>query len=191
MKMILVYLFLVSILVGGTFSPIYAESVSEKYYTQPYWIYQIEIEYSGDKQFYVFWDGKRVNALTPDERLNTSKIKIHATSNETTLQISDSDDANNLSADVRILDVVEIRPMSNEEIKIAKSQSIEDPRDKKILELESRIMALENEKFNLEKEVTRLNGIVETLQDRIKNLTDEFFVTIQNQLNWFQDQIRN
>ena len=188
----MVCLFLVSTLVVSAISnPIYAESISKKYYTQPNWIYQIEIQYTGDEQFYVFWDGKRVNALIPDEKLNTSKIKVHATSNETMLQIFDSEDANTISADVRILDVIEIRPLTVEEIKIVKSQSIGDPRDKKILELESRVITLENEKSNLEKEVTRLNGIVETLQDKLEKLTEEFLVTIQNQLNWFQNQIRN
>ncbi len=192
MKMVLVSLLVVSILVVGmTSSPTYAESISEKYYTQPYWIYQIEIEYTGDKQFYVFWDGKRVNTIIPDERLGTSEIEVYATSNETILQIYDTGDVNNLSADVRILDFAEIGPLSSKEIKNIKSQSIEDPKDRRILELEARVQILENEKFNLEKEVTRLNGIVETLQDEIKKMTDEFFITILNQFNWFQSKIGN
>ena len=81
--------------------------------------------------------------------------------------------------------------MSTEEIKRAKSLGIEDPKDKRIAELEDRVLILENEKFNLEKEVARLNGIVNTLQDEINKLTDEFFITIQNQFNWFQSKIGN
>jgi len=190
--MVLVSLLVVSILVVGmTSSPIYAESISKTYYTQPYWIYQIEIEYTGDKQFYVFWDGKRVNTIIPDERLGTSDIEVYATSNETILKIYDTGDVNNLSADVRILEFAEIGPLSSKEIKKIKSQSIEDPKDRRILELEARVQILENEKFNLEKEVTRLNGIVETLQDEIKKMTDEFFITILNQFNWFQSKIGN
>jgi uncharacterized coiled-coil protein SlyX len=192
MKMVLVSLLVVSILVVGmTSSPTYAESISKKYYTQPYWIYQIEIEYSGDKQFYVFWDGKRVNAIIPNERLGTSEIEVYATSNETILQIYDTGDVNNLSANVRILDLAEIGPLSSKEIKNIKSQSIEDPKDRRILELEARVQILENEKFNLEKEVTRLNGIVDTVQNELKKMTDEFFITIQNQFNWFQSKIGN
>jgi len=192
MNMALVALLVVSILVVGmTSSPIYAESISEKYYTQPYWIYEIDIEYTGDKQFYVFWDGKRVNSIFPDERLGTSTFEVYATSNETILQIYDTGDVNNLSADVRILDLVEIGPLSNKEIRQIKSQSIEDPKDMRILELEARVQILENEKFNLEKEVMRLNGIVNTLQNELKKMTDEFFITVQNQFNWFQSKIGN
>lgn len=192
MKMVLVSLLVVSILVVGmTSSPTYAESISQRYYTQPYWIYQIEIEYSGDKQFYIFWDGKQVNAIIPNERLGTSKIEVYATSNETILQIYDTGDVNNLSANVRILDLSEIGPLSSKEIKNIKSQNIEDPKDRRILELEARVQILENEKFNLEKEVMRLNRIVDTVQNELKKMTDEFFITIQNQFNWFQSKIGN
>jgi len=192
MKMVLVSLLVVSILVVGmTSSPTYAESISQRYYTQPYWIYQIEIEYSGDKQFYIFWDGKQVNAIIPNERLGTSKIEVYATSNETILQIYDTGDVNNLSANVRILDLAEIGPLSSKEIKNIKSQNIEDPKDRRILELEARVQILENEKFNLEKEVMRLNRIVDTVQNELKKMTDEFFITIQNQFNWFQSKIGN
>ena len=180
---------LILILVSTASSVAFGESITEKYYTQPYWIYQIEIEYTGDKQFYIFWDGKRINDIIPDERSDTSEMEVHTTSNETTLQIFDSRDANNLSADVRILDVIEIRPMTTEEIKRAKSLGIEDPKDKRIAELEDRVLILEDENFNLEKEVARLNEIVNTLQDEIKKLTDEFFIAIQNQFNWFQSKI--
>jgi len=189
--MALVALLVVSILVVGmTSSPIYAESISEKYYTQPFWIYEIEIEHTGNEQFYVFWDGKRVVSISPDEKLDRSTFKVYATSNETLLQIYDVEDVNNLSADVRILDLVEIGPLATTEIREIKSQSI-DPKDKRILELEDRVKILENEKFNLEKEVMRLNGIVDTLQDEIKKLIDEFSITIQNQFNWFQNKIGN
>lgn len=192
MKMVLVSLLVVSILVVGmTSSPTYAESISQRYYTQPYWIYQIEIEYSGDKQFYIFWNGKQVNAIIPNERLGTSKIEVYATSNETILQIYDTGDVNNLSANVRILDLSEIGPLSSKEIKNIKSQNIEDPKDRRILELEARVQILENEKFNLEKEVMRLNRIVDTVQNELKKMTDEFFITIQNQFNWFQSKIGN
>jgi hypothetical protein len=192
MNMALVALLVVSILVVGmTSSPIYAESISEKYYTQPYWIYEIDIEYTGDKQFYIFLDGKRVNSIFPDEKLGRSTFEVFATSNETILQIYDTGDVNNLSADVRILEFAEIGPLSSKEIKQIKSQSIEDPKNKRILELEARVQILENEKFNLEKEVMRLNEIVNTLQDELKKMTDEFLITIQNQFNWFQSKIGN
>ena len=192
MNMALVALLVVSILVVGmTSSPIYAESISEKYYTQPYWIYEIEIEYAGDKQFYVFWNEKRVDSIFPDEKLSSSTFEVYATSNETILQIYDTGDVNNLSADVRILDLAEIGPLSTQEIRQIKSQSMEDPKDKRILELESRVQILENEKFNLEKEVMRLNRIVNTLQDELKKMTDEFVITIQNQFNWFQSKLGN
>jgi uncharacterized coiled-coil protein SlyX len=176
-------------LVSTASDTVFGESITEKYYTQPYWIYKIEIEYIGDKQFYVFWDGLRINDIIPDKRLDTSEIEVYATTNETILQIFDSGDVDNLSADVRILDVIEIRPMTTEEIKKAKSLGIEDQKDKRIAELEDRVLILENENLNLEKEVARLNGIVNTLQDEIKKLTDEFFITIQNQFNWFQSKI--
>jgi len=179
------------VLVSTASGVVFGESIAEKYYTQPYWIYQIEIEYTGDKQFYVIWDGTRISNPIPDEILETSKLEVYATTNETILQIFDPGDVNNLSSDVRILDVVEIRPMTTEEIERAKSLGMEDPKDKRIAELEDRISILENEKFNLEKEVTRLNGIVNTLQDELKKLTDEFFITIQNQFNWFQSKIGN
>lgn len=182
---------IILILVSTTSGIVFGESITEKYYTQPYWIYQIEIEYTGDKQFYIFWDGKRINDIIPDERLDTSEMEVHTTSNETTLQIADSEDINNLSANVRILDVIEIRPMTTEEIKRAKSLGIEDPKDKRIAELQDRVLVLENENLNLEEEVARLNGIVNTLQDEIKKLTDEFFIAIQNQFNWFQNKIGN
>lgn len=182
---------IILILVSTTSGIVFGESITEKYYTQPYWIYQIEIEYTGDKQFYIFWDGKRINDIIPDKRLDTSEMEVHTTSNETTLQIADSEDINNLSANVRILDVIEIRPMTTEEIKRAKSLGIEDPKDKRIAELQDRVLVLENENLNLEEEVARLNGIVNTLQDEIKKLTDEFFIAIQNQFNWFQNKIGN
>lgn len=192
MNVSLVALLAVSILaVGLTSSPIYAEPISEKYYTQPFWIYEIEIEYTGDEQFYVFWNEKRVVSIFPDEKLSRSTFEVYATSNETLLQIYDVEDVNNLSADVRILDLAEIGPLSTNEIRQIKSQSIEDPKDKRILELEDRVQILENEKFNLEKEVMRLNGIVNTLQDELKKMTDEFLITIQNQFNWFQNKIGN
>ena len=102
-----------------------------------------------------------------------------------------AENINNLSADVRILDLAEIGPLSTKEIRQIKSQSTEEPKDKRILELEARVQILENEKFNLEKEVMRLNGIVSTLQDELKKMTDEFLITIQNQFNWFQSKIGN
>lgn len=192
MNMSLIVLLAVLILfVGMMSSPIYAESISEKYYTQPFWVYEIEIEYIGDEPFYVFWDNKRVNSIFPDEKLGTSTIEVYATSNETMLQIHDTEDVHNLSADVRILNLTEIGPLSTEEIRQIKSQSMEDPKDRRILELEARVLILENEKFNLEKEVERLNGIVYTLQDELKRITDEFLITIQNQFNWFQSKIGN
>jgi len=188
----LIALLAVSILfVGMTSSPIYAEPISEKYYTQPFWVYEIQIEHTGDKQFYVFLDEKRVKSIFPDEKLNISTFEVFATSNETILQIYDMEDVNNLSADVRILEFVEIGPLSTEEIRQIKSQSMEDPKDKRILELEARVQVLENEKFNLENEVMRLNEIINTLQGELEKMTDEFFISIQNQFNWFQSKIGN
>ena len=175
-------------------SPVFAESITEKYYTQPYWIYQIEIEYMGDKQFYVFWDGKQVSSPIPDERSDTSKMEVYATSNETILQIFDPGEVNNLSADVRILDVVEIRRMSTEEIEKAKSLGIEDPQDRRIAELEDRVAVLENEKKGLESHNAELLNINEQLQNQINNLKvqlDNANAIIREQLNVIINTLAN
>lgn len=175
-------------------SPVFGASITEKYYTQPYWIYQIEIEYTGDKQFSIFWDGRQVSNLVPDERLDTSKIEVYATSNETILEIFDLGDANNLSADVRILDVAEIRRMSTEETKKAKALGIEDPQDKRIAELEDRVAVLENEKKVLESHNTELLNVNKHLQNQINNLKvqlDNANAIIREQINVIINTLAN
>lgn len=154
---------LIAFLLGITINPVFAESLSEKYYTQPYWIYQIEIEYAGDEPFSVFWDGNLVSNPLLDEGLNTLKIEVHTTTNETILQISDTEDFSNLSADIRSFDVVEIRRMSTDEIRHAQSLGVEDPRDIRIAELEDRVSALEIKNTDLLK-------INQRLQNQINNL---------------------
>jgi len=74
-------------------------------------------------------------------------------------------------------------PLTNEELTaLLSAQSQQD--DSRITELKSKIMELENQ-------VARLNGIIETLENQIDTLVEEFFVTIQNQFDWFRTQLLN
>ena len=159
----LLFALLTVFLLGIAINPVFADSLSEKYYTQPFWIYQIEIEYTGDEPFSIFWNGKQVSSPLPDEGLTSLEIEVYATTNETTLQIFDADDPSDLSADIRSFDVVEIRRMSTDEIRHAKSLGVEDPRDIRIAELEDRVSALENKNSELLK-------INQQLQDQINHL---------------------
>jgi len=54
--------------------------------------------------------------------------------------------------------------------------------------LELRIQTLEDEKFNLEKENSRLNEIIDTLRNEVEKMTAEFYNTILNQMEWFQSR---
>ena len=159
----LLFSVLLTVFLLGFVAPIFAESLSEKYYTQPYWIYQIEIEYVADSPISVFWDGVEIRNSVPDEGLNTLEIEVHATSNETILQIFDLDDTNNLSADIRTFDVVEIRPMSTDEITHAKSVGFQEPKDIRIAELEHRVSFLENKNTELLETIEQLQNQIDTL----------------------------
>ena len=161
---VLVCALLIASFLGIVITPVFAESLSEKYYTQPYWIYQIKIEYAGDEPFSVFWDGKLVSNPLPDEELNTLQIEVHTTTNETILQISDTEDSSNLSADIRSFDVVEIRRMSTDEIRHAQSLGVEDPRDIRIAELEDRVSALEIKNMDLLKTNQQLQNQIDNLK---------------------------
>ena len=63
-----------------------------------------------------------------------------------------------------------------------------DPKDQRIEELELRVQILEDEKFNLEKENSRLNEIIDTLRNEAERMTNEFYNTILNQMEWFQSR---
>ena len=161
--MMLLFSVLLTVFLLGLVAPIFAEPLSEKYYTQPYWIYQIEIEYVGNSPISVFWDDVEIRNPVPDEGLNTLEIEVHATNNETILKIFDLDDANNLSADVRAFDVVEVRPMSVDEIEHAKSVGFQEPKDIRIAELEDRVSFLENKNAELVETIEQLQNQISGL----------------------------
>ena len=81
-----------------------------------------------------------------------------------------------------------------EEIKNAKSLGVEDPKDRRIAELEDRVAVLENEKKGLESHNTELLDINEHLQNQITNLKvqlDNANAIIREQINVIINTLAN
>ena len=184
-KLVLFSLLAVSIW-GLGIEQVYAETVTETFDTEQYGIYILDFQYSSSNEsgmMDVFWNGQNIypNAQTiPDTKSFYVEV---ATDKENTELILDFEDT--------IIDNITLEyqgQMSELQIKANFPGIIEDPKDKRITELETRVQILEDEKFNLEKENSRLNGIIETLQNEAERLTDDFYNTILNQMEWFRSQ---
>ncbi len=133
------------------------------------YVIEFEFEATGVNGNYdIKWNGIKIAGGVADHDLDSTSFEFTATTEKGELEIIGDDVVfGNIS--------VGFNGMSN----LPTPTNDED--QNKIAELELKI-------DNLEKENSRLQGVIETLEKQIETMTNDFYQTILDQMNWFRNR---
>ncbi len=195
MKSLLVLALLSVVLVGGV-GIAFAETETLTYETIPYGIYVIHFEYEGEGKYEFTWEEKSQEGEGRD-KLRTGITEFTTDKESVTFTITTD------NVDFRITDVEYKGQLSPEQMKTNFPETIEDPKDQRIVELEQRINELEDLVIGLQnlndgldsanKELVKINdGLqdqVTVLQEQMDEIGNQFASELSQLNEWFVGQV--
>jgi len=161
------------LLVVGFIPTVFAETETFEYDTTPYGIYTLHFDYEGEGKFEIFLEDRKLGDGIGGNDRDSSTIEFTTDKESVEIRIVSE------NINVVITDLEYTGQLSSEQIESNFPTPHEDPKDLKILELEQRILILENEK-------TELEIINDGLQNQINNLREQ----LENANAIMQEQLK-